>query len=122
MSLMRVMGDGTLAFECPICDKTLEVGLHVVQVAADPTTKVSPLTSTHYGHRVQFIAEAPNLHAEFWGHLVREHQPLPHPYLSPERVVEMVTEKGDQLAAEVAADDGLSMWEQEYERIQQEGQ
>jgi hypothetical protein len=33
-----------------------------------------------------------------------------------------VTEKGDQLAAEVAADDGLSMWEQEYERIQQGGQ
>lgn len=114
MTLKRVMGDGVLAFACPLCDELLEVGLHVVTVAADPTTKTSPLTKTHYGHRVEFIAEAPNLHAEFWGHLVREHQPLPHPYLSPDRVLDMVAHKGEL----VDDPDGLSMWQQEYERIQ----
>lgn len=124
MSLKLVMTDGVLAFECPQCDKLLEVGVHVRSAAADPETRISPLTGTHYGHRVEFIAEAPNLHAELWGHMVRAHQPLPHPYLSPARVVEMVEDQGGELAADVvddgAGDDGLSMWEQEYDRIQEQ--
>lgn len=116
MNLKLVLTDGVLAFECPQCDKLLEVGVHVRQASAVETRK-SPLTGTTYGHRVEFIAEAPHLHAELWGHMVREHQPLPHPYLSPERVIDMVAEKGDQV------DSGLSMWEQEYDRIQErEGQ
>jgi hypothetical protein len=107
MSLKLVMSDGVLLFECPLCGKSLEVGLHVRTVAADPETRKSPVTGTTYGHRVEFIAEAPHLHAKFWGHLVREHQPQPdnHPYLS-----------GGQTPAD---DDGLSMWEREYDRIQE---
>ena len=117
--MMRVMSDGVLAFPCPLCGRLLEVGLHVVSLADDPTSKVSPETGVRYGHRVEFMAEAPHLHATFWGHLVREHQPLPHPYLSPKKVIDMVARKG----AQVVADDGLSMWQQEYERIQaQKGQ
>lgn len=80
MSVKRVMSDGVLVFPCPRCDQTLEVGLHVVETAADPTRK-SGITGTTYGHRVEFVAEAPHLHAEFWGHLVRCHQPAPHPYM-----------------------------------------
>ena len=109
MSLKLVMSDGVLLFECPLCSKSLEVGLHVRTVAADPETRKSPVTGTTYGHRIEFIAEAPHLHAEFWGHLVREHGPDPHPYLlSPRGVV--ITDP---------ADDGLSMWEREYDRIQE---
>jgi hypothetical protein len=74
------MSDGVLVFECPKCDETLEVGLHVAQVAANPTRK-SVVTGTTYGHPVEFIAEAPHLHAHFWGHIVRCHQPNPHPYM-----------------------------------------
>lgn len=125
MSLKLVMTDGVLAFECPHCKKLLEVGVHVVSASADPERKVSPLTGTHYSHRVEFIAEAPHLHAALWGHMVREHQPLPHPYLSPERVLDMVAERGDQVGvvdgagdATELTDDGLSMWQQEYEQIQ----
>lgn len=122
MSLKLVMTDGVLAFECPQCDKLLEVGVHVRQ-AAGIETKTSPLTGTTYGHRVEFIAEAPNLHAEFWGHLVREHQPLPHPYLSPERVLDMVNAKGADIdptgELQAKTDDALSMWQQEYDRIQE---
>lgn len=132
MSLKLVLTDGVLAFPCPQCDKLLEVGVHVVSAAADPEKRVSPMTGVHYGHRVEFVAEAPNLHAELWGHMVREHQPLPHPYLSPERVLDMVAEKGELVGVVDGAgddteltDDGLSMWQQEFEQIQarkQEGQ
>ncbi|MGV0042043.1 hypothetical protein [Mycobacterium colombiense] len=75
-----MMKDGVLAFLCPKCGQTIEVGLHVVEVAANPTRR-SPITGTNYGHPVEFIAEAPHLHAEFWGHMVRCHQPNPHPYM-----------------------------------------
>lgn len=118
MSLKLVMTDGVLAMSCPQCDKLLEVGVHVVSAAADPERRKSPLTGVTYSHRVEFIAEAPNLHAALWGHMVREHQPLPHPYLLPDRVAEMV----DRWRDEAPDDQGLSMWEQEYQRIQtQEG-
>ena len=75
------MSDGVLVFPCPKCDQSLEVGLHVTDVAGDPTNKVGVTTATHYAHRVEFVAEAPHLHAEFWGHMVRCHQPNPHPYM-----------------------------------------
>jgi hypothetical protein len=71
---------GVLLFPCPKCDDTIEVGLHIVAVAAHPTRK-SGATGTYYGHNVEFAAEAPSLHGEFWGHLVRCHQPNPHPYV-----------------------------------------
>jgi hypothetical protein len=77
------MSDGVLVFPCPKCDKSLEVGLHVVEVVANPDRK-SGITGTIYGHRVEFVAEAPHLHAEFWGHMVRCHQPDPHPYMNSE--------------------------------------
>lgn len=139
--MMRVMGDGVLVFDCPRCDEALEVGLHVVTVAADPTTRTSPVTGTTYGHRVQFIAEAPHLHAEFWGHLVRCHQPQPgnHPYLGgggglssgiPSRAfIDDLgrrwewcggTDGSWQWRITKLPDDGLSMWQQEYERIQEQ--
>jgi len=69
---------GVLIFRCPRCDETLEVGLHIA--ACDPTN-VSPVTRTHYSHPVDFIGQAPHLHAELWGHMVRCHQPNPHPYM-----------------------------------------
>ena len=102
VSLKLVLTDGVLAFPCPRCDKLLEVGVHIVSAAADPERKVSPLTGTHYGHRVEFVAEAPNLHARLWGHMVREHDGV-NPYLT----------------GVVPSDDGLSMWEQEFNRIQE---
>jgi hypothetical protein len=83
-TLRRVMSDGVLVFPCPKCQEPLEVGLHVVETAAHPTKK-SPVTGTHYGHRVEFVAEAPHLHASFWGHMVRCHQPHPHPYMNNDR-------------------------------------
>lgn len=70
--MKRVVSDGVLAFPCPKCGQTLEVGLHVVEVVAKPT-RTSPLTGTTYGHQVEYVAEAPHLHAAFWGHLVRCH-------------------------------------------------
>lgn len=73
------MKDGVLLFACPKCGKVLEVGLHLTAFPTEPT-RVGP-SDTHYGHPVEFVAEAPNLHAEFWGHLVRCHQPNPHPYI-----------------------------------------
>jgi hypothetical protein len=86
--MKRVMSDGVLAFPCPKCGESLEVGLHVVTVTPTVTRK-SPITGTTYGHRVEFIAEAPHLHAEFWGHMVRCHQPYPHPYMTT--VAEAIT-------------------------------
>lgn len=74
------MRHGVLLFPCPKCGDNIEIGLHVVTVAAHPT-KQSPVTGKHYGHPVQFIAETPHLHAAFWGHMVREHGPNPHPYM-----------------------------------------
>jgi hypothetical protein len=81
--MKRVMTDGVLTFPCPKCDEVLEVGLHVTKVSADPTNTSD--TGVHYGHRVEFTAEAPHLHAAFWGHLVRCHQPNPHPYMGDNR-------------------------------------
>lgn len=77
------MNHGVLCFPCPKCGVSLEVGLHVVTVAARPTRK-SPVSGTTYGHPVEFIAEAPHLHATFWGHVARCHQPNPHPYMTEE--------------------------------------
>lgn len=71
---------GVLIFQCPKCEATLEVGLHIY--AHDEPSKTSPVTKTHYGHPVDFVGQAPHLHAEFWGHMVRCHQPNPHPYLT----------------------------------------
>lgn len=70
---------GVLLFRCPKCGETLEVGLHIT--ACDEPTNVSPVTGTHYGHPVDFMGQTPHLHATFWGHLVRCHQPNPHPYM-----------------------------------------
>lgn len=74
--------DGLLIFECPQCNQMLEVGLHVVSTAIGHRG-TSPITGTHYSHPVEFIASAPHLHAEFWAHMVRHHQPNPHPYMPP---------------------------------------
>lgn len=85
------MQDGVLRFECPKCHDVLEVGLHItarVLYGSDLTwwpVGVSPST-VNYSHPVEFIAEAPHLHAEFWGHLVRCHQPDLHPYLCADAV------------------------------------
>jgi hypothetical protein len=74
------IGDGVLRFSCPKCDETLEVGLFITEIHDKVSKKSS--SGVHYGHLVQFEAEAPNLHAHFWGHLVRCHQPNPHPYMT----------------------------------------
>jgi hypothetical protein len=76
----RPQHHGVLQIKCPQCDQTIEVGLHQTFIITEPT-KMSP-SGTHYGHPVSFVAEAPHLHAAFWGHMVREHQPNPHPYMS----------------------------------------
>lgn len=76
---MSARRHGVLQIDCPKCSETLEVGLHIAAVIAKPTRE-SP-SGVHYGHPVSFIAEAPHLHGEFWGHLVRCHQPNPHPYM-----------------------------------------
>jgi hypothetical protein len=73
------MKDGILHFDCPKCGETLAVGLHIVAEFSEPS---KTLFGTHYQHPVEFVAEAPHLHAKFWGHLVRCHQPYPHPYMS----------------------------------------
>jgi hypothetical protein len=76
---MSARHHGVLRIACPQCFEQIEVGLHMTTVITKPT-RVSP-SGTHYGHPVAFVAEAPNLHASFWGHMVREHQPNPHPYM-----------------------------------------
>lgn len=76
------VADGLLMLQCPKCEELIEVGLHITHVPDDRTSRVSELTGTHYGHLVEFYAQAPHLHAAFWGHLVRCHQPDPHPYMS----------------------------------------
>ena len=81
-ALTRVMSDGVLRFPCPRCDHILEVGCHVTDTPPAPSRE-SP-SGVHYGHRVEFVAQAPHLHAALWGHLVRCHQPNPHPYMSQE--------------------------------------
>jgi hypothetical protein len=43
--MKRVMSDGVLAFPCPKCGESLEVGLHVVTVTPTPT-RTSPITGT----------------------------------------------------------------------------
>ncbi len=73
---------GVLIFKCPRCEETLEVGLHIA-ACPDPSY-TSPATKTHYQHPVDFLGQAPNLHATFWGHMVRCHQPNPHPYMDTE--------------------------------------
>lgn len=76
------MRDGILHFDCPKCGEILAVGLHVTAEFGEHSTKTA--FGTHYSHNVEFVAEAPHLHGEFWGHVVRCHQPYPHPYLSLE--------------------------------------
>lgn len=78
--MKRVMSDGILRFECPLCPEILEVGLHVVDAFGEQSSEA--MQRVHRGHPVEFVAEAPHLHAHFWGHLVRCHQPNPHPYMT----------------------------------------
>lgn len=78
---MSKLCDGVLVFECPKCREPLEVGLHITAVSDNPENLISA-KGIHYGHPVGFTAEAPHMHAELWGHLVRCHQPNPHPYIS----------------------------------------
>jgi hypothetical protein len=119
VSLKLVMSDGVLLLPCPICDEAIEAGLHVRTVAADPNTRKSPVTGTTYGHRVEFIAEAPNLHAKLWGHIVREHGGA-NPYMTHAALIDGPSPGGPGRGGR--ADDGLSMWTQEYERIQERNQ
>lgn len=72
------MKDGLLHFDCPRCGETLAVGCHIISEFQKPTRQAF---GTRYGHFVEFVAETPHLHAEFWGHMVRCHQPHPHPYM-----------------------------------------
>lgn len=77
--MKRVMSAGVLEFECPRCQAILSVGLHVVDAFGERCQQ--DMAEVHRGHPVEFIAEAPHLHAKFWGHMVRCHQPNPHPYM-----------------------------------------
>lgn len=76
----RGMSDGILRFRCPKCGDFLEVGLHVIDAFDEQCSEA--MNRVNRGYVVEFIAKAPNLHAIFWGHLVRCHQPNPHPYIS----------------------------------------
>jgi len=76
--MKRIMSDGVLQFPCPRCHQVLRVGLHMKSTFGEPSREFE---GVHYGHRVEFVAEAPHLHAELWGHMVRCHQPNPHPYM-----------------------------------------
>jgi hypothetical protein len=75
--MKRVMTSGLLRFNCPKCDEVLEVTLGVT----DAFGRDSMQASEDRHRMVEFIAEAPHLHATFWGHIVRCHQPNPHPYM-----------------------------------------
>lgn len=83
MRRRRLPSSGVLKFDCPKCSETLEVML-----AIDKDAPVEEMIETQLRHLparkhpVEFIAYASNLHAEFWGHMVRCHQPDPHPYMS----------------------------------------
>lgn len=74
---------GVLVFRCPKCNEALEVGLHIT--AEFESSDVSPVTHANYSHPVDFVGQAPHLHATFWGHMVRCHQPNPHPYMELNR-------------------------------------
>lgn len=80
--MKRVMSDGILRFKCPKCDEQLEVGLHVIYAFDKECEAAQQWHLPARKHPVEFIAEAPHLHAHFWGHMVRRHQPCPHPYMS----------------------------------------
>jgi hypothetical protein len=79
MSLKRVPTHGMVQFPCPKCDEPIEVPLTVTD-AYGPICGL--MASRHRPHPVEFVAVAPQLHARFWGHMVRCHQPDPHPYMS----------------------------------------
>jgi hypothetical protein len=76
VKLSLVLTDGVLALPCSRCDEIIEVRISVVD-AGGPRTRAFNKT---YESPTQFIAEASTLHARLWGHMVRKHQPDPHPY------------------------------------------